>query len=139
MLRAARLGDGWLPYFYDPDRYRSSVETITRAAKEQDRDISDFQWAYFPYISIYDTVDKAAEVAAESLGGRYLYGGGFRDIVERYCLLGPVESCIARLQEYIDAGTRHIVFAVACPREDRARHLETIAKEIIPHFRKLGT
>ena len=138
MLRAARLGDGWLPYFYDPDRYRSSVETITRAAEEQGRNISDFQWAYFPYISIYDTVDKAAEVAAEALGGRYLYGGGFRDIVERYCLLGPVESCIARLQEYIDAGTRHVVFAVACPREDRARHLETIAKEIIPHFRRLG-
>jgi len=138
MLRAARLGDGWLPYFYDPDRYRSSVETITRDAEEHARNISHFQWAYFPYISIYDTVDMAAEVAAEALGGRYLYGGGFRDIVERYCLLGPVESCIARLQEYIDAGARHIVFAVACPREDRARHLETIAKEIIPHFRKLG-
>ena len=139
MRRAARYGDGWLPYFYDPDRYRFSAETIARAAEEQERDMSDFQWGYFPYISIYDTVNEAAEVAAEALGGRYLYGGGFRDIVEKYCLLGPVASCIARLQEYIDAGARHIVFAVACPREDRFRHLETIAKEIVPHFRKLGS
>jgi len=138
MLRAAKFGDGWMPYFYDPDRYRSSVATITGFATEQNRDLTDFQWAYFPYVSIYDTVKEAAEVAAEALGGRYLYGGGFRDIVEKYCLLGPVESCITRIQEYIDAGARHIVFSVACRREDRTRHLETIAKEVIPHFRERG-
>ena len=138
MLRAAKFGDGWMPYFYDPDRYRSSVATITGFATEQNRDLTDFQWAYFPYVSIYDTVKQAAEVAAEALGGRYLYGGGFRDIVEKYCLLGPVESCITRIKEYIDAGARHIVFSVACPREDRTRHLETIAKEIVPHFRERG-
>ena len=50
----------------------------------------------------------------------------------RYCILGPVESCIARLKEYVDAGVRHIVFSVACPLEDRKRHIETIAKEVIP-------
>ena len=135
MRRAAKYGDGWMPYFYDPERYRDSVAKITGFAAEAGRDVSDFQWAYFPYISIYPTVEEAAEVAAEALGGRYLHGGGFRDIVHRYCLLGPVESCIARLNEYIEAGARHIVFSISCPREDRERHLETIAKEIIPHFK----
>ncbi len=100
--------------------------------------MSGFQWAYFPYISIYDTVEQAAEVAAETLGGHYLHSGGFRDIVHRYCLLGPVGNCISRLQEYIDAGARYIVFSVACPRQDRERHIETIAKEIIPHFRNFS-
>ena len=57
MLRAARYGDGWMPYFYDPDRYRDSVAKITGFAAEQGRDLSRFQWAYFPYISIYDTVE----------------------------------------------------------------------------------
>ena len=138
MLRAARHGDGWLPYFYDPDRYRDSVAKITRFSEEIGRDMSGFQWAYFPYISIYDTVEQAAEVAAEALGGRYLHSGGFRDIVHRYCLLGPVDNCISRLQEYIDAGARYIVFSVACPRQDRERHIETIAKEIVPHFRNFS-
>jgi len=50
-------------------------------------------------------------------------------------LLGTVENCIEQLQEYIDAGARHIIFSISCPREDRERHLETIAKELIPHFR----
>ena len=135
MLRAVRFGDGWLPYFYSPERYRDSVAKITAFAAEEGRDISRFQWGLFPYISIYPSVDQAAAVAAEALGGRYLYGGDFLDIVRNYCLLGPVESCIARLQEFIDAGARHIVFSIACPPEDRARHLEAIAKEVIPHFR----
>ena len=139
MVRAAKFGDGWMPYFYDAPRYRDSVEKIKGFAAEAGRDISGFQWAHFPYIAIYPTEQQAAEVAAEQLGGRYLYGGEFLDIVRKYCLLGTVENCIKQLQEYIDAGARHIIFSISCPREDRERHLETIAKELIPHFRNKQT
>ena len=135
MRRAVRSGDGWLPYFFNPERYRDSRARITQLAQEEHRDLSGFQWAFFPYIAIYPTVAQAAQVAAQALGGRYLYGGDFVNIVENYCLLGPPERCIQRLQEFIDAGARHIIFSVACPREDRPRHIETIASEIIPHFR----
>jgi alkanesulfonate monooxygenase SsuD/methylene tetrahydromethanopterin reductase-like flavin-dependent oxidoreductase (luciferase family) len=51
-------------------------------------------------------------------------------------VLGPVEQCIARIQEYVDAGARHIVFSVSGPREGCTRQIETIAKEIIPHFQR---
>ena len=135
MARAAKFGDGWMPYFYDAPRYRDSVGKIKGFAAEAGRDISGFQWAHFPYIAIYPTELQAAEVAAEQLGGRYLYGGEFLDIVRKYCLLGTVENCIEQLQEYIAAGARHIIFSISCPKEDRERHLETIAKELIPHFR----
>jgi probable F420-dependent oxidoreductase len=135
MVRAAKFGDGWMPYFYDAPRYRDSVQKIKGFAAAAGRDISGFQWAHFPYIAIYPTEQQAAEVAAEQLGGRYLYGGEFLDIVRKYCLLGTVENCIEQLQEYIDAGARHIIFSISCPWEDRERHLETIAKELIPHFR----
>lgn len=135
MQRAVRYGDGWLPYFYNPERYRDSVTKINEFAATEGRDLTDFQWAFFPYISIYPTVEEAAEVAAQALGGRYLYGGDFIGIVRNYCLLGPPEQCVERLQEYVEAGARHIVFSVACPREDQARHIETIASEIIPRFK----
>ena len=134
MRRAVLYGDGWFPYFYSPERYRDSVGKITAMAEEEDRDLSAFQWAFFPYISIYDTEEEAAEVAATALGGRYLYGGDFLSIVRNYCLLGPPKLCAERLQQYVDAGARHIVFSVACPREDRVRHIETIAAEIIPQL-----
>ena len=135
MARAARFGDGWMPYFYDASRYQDSVQKIKGFAAEAGRDMSRFQWAHFPYISIYPTEQEAAEVAAEQLGGRYVYGGEFLDIVRKYCLLGTVENCIRQLQEYIDAGARHIVFSINCRNEDRERHIEVIAKELIPHFR----
>ena len=134
MRRAVKHGNGWLPYFYDPPRYRDSVAKIQQFASEAGRDLSQFQWAFMPYISIYPTVEEAARVAADELGGRYLYGSEFSEIVSRYCLLGPVENCVSRLKEYIDAGARHIIFSVSCPMEDRVRHIETIAKEIIPQF-----
>ncbi|MFQ6028780.1 MAG: LLM class flavin-dependent oxidoreductase, partial [Dehalococcoidia bacterium] len=81
MLRAVRYADGWLPYFYSPERYLDSVTKINQFAQEAERDLSDFQWAFFPYISIYPTEEEAANVAAEALGGRYLYGGDFVNIV----------------------------------------------------------
>ena len=135
MRRAARYADGWLPYFYSPHRYRESVDKITQDAIGLGRDLSGFQWAFYPYISIYDTVDEAATVAAKALGGQYLYQGDFINIVRDYCILGPVEQCVRRLQEYVDAGVRYFVFSVACPREDRERHVEAISKEIIPALR----
>ena len=135
MRRAVRHGDGWFPYFYSPDRYQDSVRKINELAEEEQKDLTDFQWAFFPYISIYPTEEEAAEAAAAALGGRYLYGGDFLNIVRSYCLLGTAEACAQRLQQYIDAGARHIVFSVACPREDRVRHIETIAADIMPLFR----
>ena len=134
MARAAKYGDGWMPYFYDPPRYADSVLKIKAYAAAAGRDMTGFQWTHFPYISIYPTEQQAAEVAAQQLGGRYLYGGEFLDIVRKYCLLGTIDNCIEQLQKYIAAGARHIIFSISCPREDRARHIEEIAKELIPHF-----
>ena len=134
MRRAARLGDGWLPYLYSPERYRSSVAAITEMAAAQGRDLSGFQWADFQFISIADSVEAAAENAARSLGLQYRYSGDFRDIVGRYCVLGPPEECVRRLREYVDAGARHFILSWACSREDRPRHAETAAREIIPHL-----
>ena len=134
MKRAARFGEGWVPYFFDPPRYRDSVEKISAFADETGRSLDGFQWGFFPYISLYDTEQEAAEVAARQLGGQYLYGGDFINIVRRYCLLGTPEQCAERMQEYIDAGARHIVFSITCRPEDRERHLEDIAAKLIPLF-----
>jgi alkanesulfonate monooxygenase SsuD/methylene tetrahydromethanopterin reductase-like flavin-dependent oxidoreductase (luciferase family) len=134
MRRAARYGDGWYPYFYSPERYRDSVDKITGFAVESGRDLADFQWAVMPYISIYPTVEEAARVAVQTASGAYI--GDFERVVHDYWLLGPVESCVDRLMEYVDAGARHILFAISCPDDDYLRHLETISKEIIPEVRK---
>jgi probable F420-dependent oxidoreductase len=136
MLRAVRHGDGWFPYFYSPERYRDSVAKITEYARQEGKDLSNFQWAGYLHTTIYPTQEEAFDVAAEELGGRYQHGRDFAEIVRDYCVAGTVAQCIDRIQEYIDAGARYIMFSISCRREDRARHVETIAKEIIPHFQK---
>jgi probable F420-dependent oxidoreductase len=134
MLRATRHGDGWLPYFYSPDRYRDSVDKISRFAGESGRDLSDFQWAVAAYISVYPTVDEAARVAVAAAGAKYR--GDFLRIVHDYWALGPVERCIERLLEYVEAGARYIIFSPSCPDEDFPRHLEAISREIIPGLKE---
>ncbi len=134
MLRAVRHGDGWFPYFFSPERYRDSVEKIVKFAAEESKDLTNFQWACYLHTTIYPTQEEALEVATEELGGRYQHGRDFADIVRDYGCAGTVAGCIDRIQEYIDAGARYIMFSISCRREDRVRHLETIAKEIIPHF-----
>ena len=135
MKRAAKFGDGWVPYFFDPPRYQDSVEKIRGFAEAEGRRLDGFEWGFFPYISIYQTEQEAAEVAARQLGSQYLYGGEFINIVRRYCLLGTAEQCAERLNEYIDSGARHVVFSITCPPEDRERHLDEIAGNLIPMFR----
>ena len=135
MRRAARYGDGWFPYLYSPERYRDSVEKIVEFAGEEGRDLGDFQWANYQYMAIYDSVEEAAQVAAQNLGAQYSYSGDFIDIVGSYCVLGPVKECIRRLEEYVAAGVSHFLMSWACPPEDRPRHIETVANEILPHFR----
>ena len=81
-------------------------------------------------------ITVAEDIGVEERGPFYEEVGAFRDIVQNYCLLGPLDQCAGRLQEYIDAGARHIVFSVACRKEDRESHLETIAKELIPRFKQ---
>jgi hypothetical protein len=55
--------------------------------------------------------------------------------VRSYCVLGPLEQCIPRLPEYVDAGAGYIIFSVDCPKRDRATHIETIGQGIMSHFR----
>ena len=138
MKRAARFGEGWVPYFFDPARYRDSVEKVHNFAGEAGRSLDSFQWGFFPYISLYSTEQEAAEIAAGQLGSQYLYGGEFINIVRRYCLLGTPEQCAERLSEYIEAGARHIVFSITCLPEDRERHLEEIASKLIPLVKNNG-
>ncbi len=135
MRRAVRYGDGWLPYFYSPERYKDSMQKIIGYAADTGRDLSNFTWALFPYIAIYDTREEAARIAAHDLGSQFAYSGNFINIVGSYCILGPVKECIKRIQEYVEAGARNFIFNWRCPMEDRPRHIETVAREIIPYFK----
>ncbi len=133
MRRAARYGNGWLPYMYTPEQLRESIDTIGRLAKEEGRDLSGFRSGLFIFSAVYPSKDEAREVAAERLGRNYAQD--FSRIVDRYALFGTPADCQKRLKEYLDAGAQTVLFAWACRPQDTQENLRLMAQEVLPAFR----
>jgi len=133
MRRAAKYGDGWMPYLYTPEAYKQSLHRIQTLAQGYGRGSQQIQPALLVYVAISDTAEEAQRGADVYHGAQM--GVNLEGFSERYDLLGPSRECIRRLEEYVDAGVRHFIFNWACAPKDIPRNLETVATEVIPHFR----
>src|SRR4029077_18885931 len=71
MRRAARLGDGWMPYLISPRRYAESVGKVKAFAAEAGRDLSRFEWLEYLFTVVDDDPLRARQQAAAFLGGTY--------------------------------------------------------------------
>jgi probable F420-dependent oxidoreductase len=106
--RAATLGDGWIPIWV-------SAEALAEA-------------------DLPDRVTRAVTLPAhvgdplrlyEHLRARY--SGDFSEhVVDRYCVAGTPEHCVARVRQYVDAGARHVVFNIL--ELDDAERLMEVAR-----------
>ena len=108
--RAATHGDGWMPIWASSQRFRED------AAKLPDHVV--------PAVTLPAHVgDK--RTLYEHLRRRY--AGDFSEhVVDRYCVAGTPDECVARLREYLDAGARHIVFNLGEPED--AERLAEVAR-----------
>jgi alkanesulfonate monooxygenase SsuD/methylene tetrahydromethanopterin reductase-like flavin-dependent oxidoreductase (luciferase family) len=131
MRRAARMGDGWLPYLYSPNAYARSVTTIEAEARAIGRDLADFEWMAYIYCSIRRDGDRARSDVAGFLGGAY--GNKPGGMLERIAPAGTPEQVAARLQEYVDAGVRHFVISPAAA-EDTLEVVTLAAEEVLPRL-----
>lgn len=139
MRRAARLGDGWMPYMYSPRRYAASVETIRTHAAEAGRDLADFAWYVFLFVAVDADGDRARARAAETMGGTY--DQDFGAMVDRVAAAGTPAEVQRRIEEFVDAGARHFIFAPATGRrgdggDDADRIVRTLALEVMPAVRE---
>lgn len=133
MRRAGRLGDGYFPYLYSPERYRDGRQKVSEYAERAGRDPAQITWALYQFTCIADTLDEARQRSAAML--QRTYQQPFEHLVDRYSVMGTPDDCVRRLGDYIEAGVRHIVFVPQSPPEQRRAHIEVIAKEIIPRLR----
>ncbi len=107
--RAAVLGDGWIPIWMSAERFREGLALLPDAV--------------VPAVTLPAHVGDKRHLY-EHL--RQRYAGDFAEhVVDRYCVAGTPEECAARVQEYVDAGARHIVFNLAEP-EDAERLAEVV-------------
>lgn len=127
MRRAARLGDGWMPYLYSPERYASSVAAVRDEAKRIGRDLAGFAWFAHVFVSLDENAARARADAAAFLGGTYR--SEFDAMVDRVACAGNPQQVLDRIRAFVDAGVEHFVFVPCSRPQDTAQRLLT---EILP-------
>lgn len=131
MRRAALLGDGWMPYLVSPGAYARSVETVTASATAAGRDLNGFEWLLFLYCSVRPDGDQARADVRSFLGAAY--GDKPQSMLDTIAPAGTPEEVAARLQEYVDAGARHIVISPAA-HENTLEIVRLAATEVLPRL-----
>jgi len=130
LQRAGRLADGYLSYVVTPQMFASALEEIAAAAAESGRQLDRYGTGHLLFARLDDTYEKALDAATETLSVRYAMD--FREAAKRYCALGRPEDVAGRLQEFYDAGVRHVVMDFVGPYEERDRQFELFATEVMP-------
>lgn len=109
MRRAARLGDGWMPYLYSPERYAQSKATIREGAAAIGRDISNFIWSAYVFVSLNDNPAVARQEALHFFGSTF--GSSLDELLDHVACVGDFDTVLRQLQSFCDAGIGHLVFA----------------------------
>jgi probable F420-dependent oxidoreductase len=132
MRRAARLGDGWMPYLISPGAYARSVATISEEAQAAGRDLTGFEWMMYLYCSVRPDAGRARDDVAAFIGRGY--GDKPAGMLDRIAPAGTPEQVAERLQEYVDAGVRHFIISPAAA-EDTLEVVTLAAREVLPRLR----
>ena len=135
LRRAARLGDGIIPYPETPEFYREARRKITAWAQEAGRDISSFTWGVFPMVQIADSYEEARQRAAYYL--KVIYPDWPDSMVDRCCIMGTLKDCIRQLEEMVKAGARYFVLAPLCTNREFPEHMDLYAREIVHYFQRV--
>jgi probable F420-dependent oxidoreductase len=131
MRRAARRGDGWMPYLMSADAYARSVATVRAEAEAAGRDLAGFEWMLYLYCSVRADGDRARDDVASFLGRAY--GDKPGAMLDRIAPAGTPEEVAAKLQPYVDAGARHIVVSPAA-HTDTLEVVRLAAEEVLPRL-----
>jgi probable F420-dependent oxidoreductase len=106
--RAAELGDGWIPIFVSSGRFARGREELPPHVT--------------PAVTVPAHVGPKERLYAHL---RRRYSGISEHVVDRYCVAGTPDECLARVREYVDAGAQHIVFNLG-EAEDAERLAEVV-------------
>lgn len=131
--RAGRLGDGYLPYLFSPERYREGLAQVQELARQAGRDPAAIVPALYQFICLADSYEEARQLALADLERRYAQP--FERIVDRYVVLGTAADCARRLAEYAEAGVRHFILVPITPPGQFLAQAEAYARDVIPRLR----
>src|ERR1700760_987573 len=129
MRRAARFGDGWVPYMYSASMLSESLEVI--AAQRGDR--PPIEAGAYLWSCVHQDASVAFEYGMTALAKTYRQV--FTARADSYFVVGDPDHCAERILQYVRAGARRIILANACPLPYVDAQLELLATHVIPAVR----
>jgi probable F420-dependent oxidoreductase len=133
MRRAARHAEGWLPYMYTPEMLDESMTKIAGFTEDAGRPAGTVKGGLFIFSCVHEDRATALDLANQQLSRQY--NQDFSKLVDKYTIAGSPDDCIARIQQYIDAGARTIMFSQGCPPDYVEENTRLLAETVIPAFR----
>lgn len=130
LRRVARMGDGWLTYFYTPEGFAKSWSKIQAYARECGRDLKTLTATN--QLAIYVGLSR---VEADPPMRQWLTTewdvAAWSDSTIEHAIRGTPEECAAQLQPHLEVGIHRIIFI---PYRYQPEQVELIAREVIPRL-----
>ncbi|MEM9650937.1 MAG: LLM class flavin-dependent oxidoreductase [Actinomycetota bacterium] len=133
MRRAARYAEGWMPYMYTPEMLAESMEKIADFTADAGRPDGSVAGGLYIFACVHEDRETALDLANQQLSRQY--NQDFSKLVSKYTVAGTPEDCIARVQEYLDAGAGTIIFSQGCPPDYVDENTVALAEGVVAAFR----
>ncbi len=132
MRRACRLGDGWIPSFIAPDRFRTGGEKTRAFAVEAGREVPADHFGVLVNFWLDDDPTRARATADP-----FIPRGRVDEATLAACTaFGPPEVVRERLEQYVAGGGSKFILRPMGPSERMLEQLERLAAEVIPAFHR---
>jgi probable F420-dependent oxidoreductase len=131
LKRAAVDGDGWLTYFYRPEKFAQAWAKIRAYATEAGKDPDTLMNGAQLPIMVGKSRAAVEGKMMEWLNNDFDIAQGSESTMDS-AIMGTVDECVAQLKEHLDAGVQKLVFV---PYKYEMEQCEIIAKEIIPRLK----
>ncbi len=128
LRRVARLGDGWLTYFYTPEAFKKSWNKILAYASEYGRDPSQLTATNELAIYVGPSRHEAAEPMSQWLNAEWDVSSGSDSTME-HAICGTPDECAAQLRPHLDSGVERLVLI---PYRYEPEQVELIASQVLP-------
>jgi alkanesulfonate monooxygenase SsuD/methylene tetrahydromethanopterin reductase-like flavin-dependent oxidoreductase (luciferase family) len=129
LRRIARYADGWMSNQIELPMFRNHKARLRELLVEEGRDPDACKTVLYYGVCINKDREQAFQEAKAFLDA-YYQKDFTRQGVEIWTACGPVEHCVARVKEFIDAGVDHV--AIRPIGADLNAQFRTYVQEILP-------